>query len=517
MSSKHRVLTDNSRIIKNSGILYIRLFITSIITLFTSRIVLQSLGASDYGLYSVVGGIVVLMGFLNTVMVSTSYRFIAFEIGKGNSEGVNKVFNISLLIHIFLAFVVVLLAETLGSYYIHNYLNISYNRIEDAMFVFRFSVLATVFSIISIPYQALITAHEKFSILAFIDILLNFLKLGAVIILIYYLGNRLRLYSVLMAVISLVPPILFILFCRKVYASIIRWNFQRDKNKYKEMIGFSGWIMLGAGASVGKVQGAALIINSFFGTILNASFGIASQVNNVILMFSQNLGQAAIPQITKSFSSGNSDRTMQLVCYVSKYSFFLMLFPALPILLETDFILKLWLVKVPEYTTVFCQLMIINALIDCLSSGIPAAIQATGKIKYFQIILSTISLLSLPVAFILFRFGYPPFVIIVTYIIAALLNTVIQQILLKKLIRFDVKGFLKKSYLKILYVILCVSPLFLIRNLFQDSITRFILISSLSVMWFLFMVYLVGIENKEKELLLSELKKVYVKFQKRSK
>jgi O-antigen/teichoic acid export membrane protein len=508
-------MTDNSKIIKNSGILYIRLFVVSIITLFTSRIVLQSLGASDYGLYSVVGGIVVLMGLLNTVMVATSYRFIAFEIGIGNSEGVNKVFNITLLIHIFLAFLLFLFAETLGSYYIHHYLNIARNKIEDAMFVFRFSALASVFSIISIPFRALITAHEKFLVLTFVEILLNCLKLGAVIVLIYYLGNRLRLYSILIAAILLIPTILFILFCFKEYPSSIRWNFQRDKKKYKEIMGFSGWILLGAGASIGKVQGAALIINSFFGTVLNASFGIANQVNSVILMFPQNLGQAAIPQITKSYGSGNSDRTIQLVSSVAKYSFFLMILPALPVLLETDFILKLWLRQVPEYTSVFCQLMIINALIDCLSSGFHAAVQATGKIKYFQIIFSTISLISLPVAVVFFKLGYPPSTIIVIYIITTLLNTFIQQIFLSNLIRFGVKEFLKKTYLKIIYVVVCVSPLFLIRNLFQDDFIRFSLLSFLSVAWTLLIVYLVGMEKKEKELLISGLKKVYSKFRPR--
>lgn len=506
-------MSDNSRILKNSGILYIQLFISSVLGLIASRLVLQSLGASDFGLYSVVGGIVVMMNFLNTAMISTSFRYIAFEMGKGNLEGINKVFNISLVIHACLALLFVLFAETLGSCYIYHYLNIPINRIEDAMFVFRFSVLASVFSILSIPFQGLITAQEKFSIRALISVSSSILKLSAVIILLYFIGNRLRLYAVLMSVVILVTTILFILYCRKEYASIICWNFQRDKSKYKEMIGFSGWIMLGAGAIIGKVQGAALIINSFFGTILNASFGIANQVNSIVLMFSQNLSQAAIPQITKSYSSGNSDRTLQLVYYISKYSFFLMLFPSLPILLETEFILKLWLVEVPEYTTIFCQLMLIDALIVCLSSGIPAVVYATGKIKYFQLILSTTSLLSLPVAYMLFQFGYPPYSILVTYIVTASINVVIRQVLLKSLINFDVKIFIKKSYLKILYVVAFVSPLFFIRNLFQEGITRFILLSMLAVIWCLIGVYIVGIEKKEKVLVVSTLNKVCIKFQ----
>lgn len=488
------------------------MLITSIIGLVATCILLQSLGASDFGLYSVVGGIVVMMAFLNTVMVSTTYRYIAFELGKGDLVGANQVFNISLVIHLSLALLLILFAETLGRFYIQHYLNVPFDRVDDAIFVFRFSVLGTFFSIISIPFQGLITAQEKFSIRASIEIFRSLLRLCAVLIILCYLGNRLRLYSVLMMIVMLAPPALFFVYSRKKYSSIIRWNFQRNINKYKEMIGFSGWILLGAGASIGKVQGAALIINSFFGTILNASFGIANQINSIILVFSKNLGQAAVPQITKSYSSGNSERTIQLGFYIPKYSFFLMLLPALPILLETNFILELWLKEVPQYTYVFIKLMLINALIDIMHTGIPAVVQATGNIKWYQIILSTISLLSLPASYILFTLGYPPYSILLTYIVSSIVMVVVQLFLLKSVISFNVKEFIKKSYLKIFYVAIFVSPLFFIRNLYQQSITRFILISMLALIWVLTAVYVVGIEKKEKAFVVSTFNNAYVKF-----
>lgn len=499
-------MNDNTKIFKNSAILYARLLITSVIGLFTSRFVIQSLGSSDFGLYNVVGGMVFLMAFLNIVMTSTTYRYIAFELGRGNLEGVKKVFNISLVIHLCLVGVVIIFAETVGEYYITNYLNIQTNKIPDALFVFRFSLLGIAFSIISIPFQGLITAQENFSVQAVIEILRSLLSLCFAITIFYFLGNRLRLYSILSAIVMFLPALLFFLYSKKKYAEIVQWKFQRDKDKYKEMIGFSGWIMIGAGASVGKVQGAALIINSFFGTILNASFGIANQVNNIVIMFAQNLGQAAIPQITKSFSSGDTNRTLKLVSYISKYSFFLMLLPALPIILEIDYILTLWLGVVPKNTSIFVQLMIINALIDCLMAGIPAAIQASGKIKYFQIILSTISLLSLPFSYFLFKVGYPTYSILLTYIFTALVNVIICQVLLKKLINFNIKYFLKISYLKIFYVLAYISPVFFIRSLFQDGLTRFILLSTFAVIIVLIAVYHVGLEKKEKELLSSLIK-----------
>lgn len=507
-------MKDNTKILKNSGILYVKLIVTSIISLFISRIVLESLGVSDFGIYNVVGGIVVMANILTPALVATTFRYMSFEIGGGNLGGINKVFNISLVLHIIFALILLILAETLGRYYIYNKLNVPFERIDDAIYVFHFSVLAIIFSIITSPFQALITAQEKFSVIAVIEIVSVLLKLGIAIILLYYIGDRLRVYAILMTVIMAIPFILYLLYCYNKYKSIISWNFQQDKSKYKEMLGFSGWMLLGGAASISQVQGAALIINLFFGTILNASFGLANSINTIVLVFSRSLGQAAIPQITKSYGSGNTDRAMQLVCYISKYSFFLMLLPALPILLETDFILKLWLKNVPEYTTIFCQLMIINALVSCLGSGIPSVVQATGKIKYFQIIGSAISLLSLPIAYLLFKFGYPSYSILVVYIVSSLINVIVSQILLRYLINFDVKTFMKIAYLKIVYVVVFVSPLFLIRNLYPDNTVRFIFLLIISVVWFFIAVYLVGINKKEKELIGSTINNIYSKCKK---
>ena len=499
---------DNILILKNSGILFFRLLLTSAIGLFTSRFVIRSLGAADFGLYSVVGGVVVMMAFLNTVMVSTTYRYIAFEMGKGNNkEGINRVFNISLVIHLCLALLVLVLTETAGIHYVKNYLNVDTGKVVDALFVLRFSTYATIFSIISIPYQGLVTAQENFAVRATIEIFRSLLVFFVALVIVYYTGNRLRLYALLVALVSVVPALLFFIYCKHKYSEIIKWNFQYGKSKYKEMIGFSGWIMIGAAASVGKTTGSALIINAFFGTVLNAAFGIANQVNSIVLMFARNLGQAAIPQITKSFSSGNTNRTIKLVAYISKYTCFLMLLPSLPILLETDFLLTLWLGDLPPYTLIFCQLSIINALIDSLGSGIPAAVNATGKIKYFQIILSTTSLLSLPIAYFLFKAGYSPSSILVAFVTTSIINVVVRQILLKKLINFNVIYFLKTSYLKILYVSVFIAPLFFIQEFFPAGFSRFIFFSLFAVSWLISVIYFIGIEKEEKEMLRLILKK----------
>lgn len=434
-------------------------------------------------------------------MITTTYRYIAFEMGKGNKEGVNKVFNISLVIHLCLALLVLALTEIVGVYYVNNYLNVEPGKLNDALFVLRFSTYATFFSILSIPYEGLVVAHENFKVQAIIEFIRSFLGLLIAIAIVYYIGNKLKLYALLIAFLSIVPSVLFLVYCKRKYSEIVRWNFQRDKSKYKEMIGFSGWVMLGAASSVGQSTVSNLIINSFFGTLMNAAFGIANQVNSIVAMFAGNLGRVAIPQITKSFSRGDNDRTFDLTVYVSKYTFFLMMIPSLPILLETSYLLTLWLGDVPQYTVIFCRLMIVNALLYSLFSGLPALIHATGKIKYFQIIGSAISLSSLPIAWFLFKNGYPPPTIIALMIITVVINLFVSQVLLKKIINFNIRLFLTKSYLKILYVTILVAPLFFVRELFADGLSRFVLLSMFAVCWLLAAIYFAGIEKKEKEML----------------
>jgi O-antigen/teichoic acid export membrane protein len=501
-------MNENKKIATNTLLLYARLFITTVVGLIATRIVFDNLGVADFGLYNVVGGVVTMIGFLNIVMISTTYRFIAFEIGRKDNDAINKVFNISLLIHIGIAFLLIVFAETIGVWYINNSLNVVPEQTGNALFVFRFSMLAIIFNVFSVPFQGLITALEKFSVRVSIKIIRSVLNLFFVMSLIYFTGDKLRLYAVLMALLSLIPASLFIIYCKKKYASFTKWKIQRDKAKYKEMIAFSGWIMLGAAASVGQTQGSALVINAFFGTILNASFGIATQLNSFVSMMARNLGQAAIPQIIKSHSGGDKKRMLLLVTYISKYSFFLMLLPALPILLETEYLLKLWLGDIPAYTVIFTRLMIVIGLLDSVRAGLPAAIQATGKIKWFQIIGSIILLASLPISYLLFELGFLPYSIQIIFIGASLLNTIVALFLLKCLLNFDIEFLIKTAYTRIIYICILILPLYFLHGLFQESLWRFILSTSVSVCWLLIVVYLFGMDTNEKIIIAGNIKLV---------
>lgn len=493
-------MNENKQIAINSLILYLRLIITSIIGLIISRFVLESLGTSDFGLYSVVGGIVVMLNILNTAMMSTTYRFIAFEIGNIKNGNPNKIFNISLILHVFFSVLILIFGEIIGSYYVYNHLKIESAQYSDAMFVLRISIWSSVINMISTPFQGLLIALEKFSITSSIEVLTAFIKLGFVFLLLNYTGNNLRFYSISMLIVIIVTVSLYTLYCYIYYIDIVKFKFYYDWSKYKELLLFSSWILLGATSSLCKTQGAAIIVNYFFGTILNAAYGIANQLNSFVLMFTKNITSAAIPQITKSYSKGDSNRSVEIVAYISKYSFFLMLIPALPILLQTELLLQLWLINIPPFTILFVQLMIIDALIGCLGSGIPALIQATGRIKVFQFSLSFLSLAALPISYIFFENKYPPYSILIIFCIMSLGERLISLYLLRKLLNFDIKSFTKFSYLRIFYVIISLSPLLFLNKLTQGIPSK-ILLLFISEVTLLIVIYLVGMTNKERLIL----------------
>lgn len=469
-------MSENKKIAKNTLILYIRLFITTIIGLYTSRVILHELGASDYGLYAVVGGVIAMMNFLNTTMIATSYRYIAYELGRGKEGDANKIFNITLVIHIILVLGLVLFVETVGVYYVYNFLNVDAAKIPDAIFVLRFTELATVFSILAVPFQALITAQEKFVIRATIEIIRALLKLILAILIIYYVGNKLRYYSVLMFFIMLIPPLLFFLYSIYKYRDIIKWHFQTTIKEYTSMLKYTLWIMIGAIASIGKLQGTTIILNLFFGTVINAAYGIASQLNTFIRMFATNLSQAAIPQITKSYSGGNENRTLNLTYAIPRFTFFMMLIPAIPLIIGIKPILELWLGVVPNYTSYFAVLMIVEGLIASLGGGLDAMIQATGKIKQFQIAYTILSLSTLPASYALLQIDLPPYIVVLTFILSTIAIFILQLMNLRQLTSFCIADFYNSSMKRIVYVLISVMPLYALSFFINDNLYKTILI-----------------------------------------
>ena len=481
-------LSKNKRIAYNTVVLYVKLILTTIIGLYSSRYVLAALGVSDYGLYAIIGGIVTIMNFLGSVMTTTSYRFITVELGKQEKGDLNRVYNSVRVIHILLAALLLIVGETIGVYYVENYLNVPSEKISDAIFVLHWSIFTSIITILSIPSNGLMIAKEKFLFTASLEITKTILKLILVIFLTYYLGNRLRLYAILTFIYMALPPVCTIIYCQIKEKEITKWNIQFDKSEYKNIFSFASWIMLGAGSTIAQNQGLAVIINIFFSTAVNAAYGLASQINTYVMTFVKSIGQAAIPQIMKNFSTGNISESQSLVYHIAKYSFFIVLFPAVPCIFYIDIILELWLENVPDYSSQFATLLILSNTFWCLSTGFDSTIQAGGNIKRYQIGFCIINLTCLPISVILFSLGLPPYAITSYIIISNFLLLLLQISILRNLKAFSWKEYYAITIKPALKVLLSLIPILIISSHYKIESKLTLLVSGT-----LFFVIYIGV------------------------
>lgn len=498
---------ENKKIAINTIIIFIRLVIVSIAGLLVSRVVLQKLGASDFGLYHVVGGIVLLLNVFNSALTSTTYRYIAYELGKKNKGNPNLVFNTSFAIHAFMAVCILLIGLPVGEWYINGYLNVEPGRLDDAFFVFRISVLTASVSTLLVPYNGLLTAFEKFNVTAIIDISVQLLRLFMVYTLLDIADDSLRAYSLIMMTFTLTGSGSYLFYSIFKYKEIIRPRIVRNLKLYKEMLVFAFWTLFGAVANIGKSQGSNIIVNFFFGTIVNGAFAIAYQVESFTLMFARCLNNAAIPQITKNLSGGNSERSVSLTSYISKYTYFLMLFVAFPVMLDIDFLLDLWLDKVPEGAGLYCNLMILGCLFGCLGEGIPALVNATGKIKNYQLVVNLFLLSGLPISFLLFKFGMPVQALLIVYCIIGALCAFLKLYMLRRLIEFDVVNFMKISYLRMLLVSIPLIFIYMVYDVTGFSFLEHILGLIFMEILLCLSIILLGFDKQERIVILNKIRK----------
>ncbi len=506
---------DNTKIFINTIFLYFKLIISTFIGLYVSREVLRILGESDFGLYAVVGGIVALMNFLSTVMSSTSYRFIAIEIGKGENGDVNKIFNTVLVIHSFLAIIVLIFGNTVGMWYVNNHLNVAAEKIADAQYILHTSIFIAMANVLSVPCLGLIVAKEKFFYNSMLEIFCSLLKLAFIIFLTYAVGNKLRLYASIMLLVDIVKVSAVYIYCIIKDRPTLRWKINRCINDYKAIFSYSGWIMLGATACVGQTQGLAIIINKFFTTAVNAAFGVAQQVNSYIMMFVRSVSQAAVPQMMKNYSGGNTERTISLLNHITKYAFFIMLFPAIPCMICMQSVLDLWLVNPPAYTAEFAVFLLINGLVNCLGVGFDTVIQATGKIKKYQIGFSTIYLLTLPVSILLFALKLAPYSIIIANIGLAICQLAWQSHILTKLTDFKIGVYVRKTIVPVGKVTLCITPLFILSQWSTPSLLVIGGISIITSLYLIIAIYFCGFDLEEKSIVKKITSKILRKLWKR--
>ena len=508
-------MNDKKRIALNTLVLYAKLIISIVISFMASRYVLKALGASDYGLYNVVGGVVAMMNLLATSMIATSYRYVAVEMGKGENGNVNKVYNTIFIIHVALALLLILIGETVGIYYVNNYLNVAVDKIPDAKFVLHLSLATTAFTVISIPADGLIVAREKFIYTSILKIVTSLLTLAICVYLCSYGENRLRLYAIVLAIIHLITPLGYQAYCWITCKDFVRFNLNKNIHDYLGVLSFTFWMFIGAIAHVGRIQGASIIMNLFFGTVINAAFGFASQVSQATGMFTSTLRQAAIPQIMKNQGGGNEEKSLQLVYVVSRFSFLLMLLPAVPLLFTVDYVLKLWLKNPPEFTGIFIVYLLINGLISNFGAGFDASIQATGKVRKNQIGYSLINLALLPAMYIAYKlFGAPVYANMIIMIVCTIITLLFQIYIMRQLTSFDLKIYLGQTVVPCLASIaLAIVPLYYIRDWFGDSISSFVAFCTISEVYIGSVIFLVGLKKNERHMLWNYFdKKVLKRF-----
>lgn len=398
---------NNKKIAKNTIVLYFRMFLTMVIGVFTSRIVLQALGIEDYGVYNVVGGITTMFVFINSSMSVASSRFIAFAIGKQDIEYEEKIFGHILYIHYAIGIIITLLIETIGLWFLYHKLSIPLERMNAAFWVLQFSAVTCFLNVICTPYNSLIVSHEKLSSFAYISILESCLKLGICYITLYSSTDKLILYAFLLMCISLLIRFIYVIYAHKNF-NATHGKINIEKKIFYEIAAFAGWNTLGNIALVTIDQGVSILLNIFFGPIVNASRGVATQINNVIMGFSNNIRMAINPQITKSYSQGNIAYMHDLIRISSIYPFFMILVCFIPLWLIGDFLLHIWLVEVPKYALSFLRLSLIYTLVNSFANPIIIGIHATGQIKKFQLIEGLLMLLTLPTTYLFLKLGYSP-------------------------------------------------------------------------------------------------------------
>ena len=499
---------SNKRIAKNTLMLYLRMFLTMAISLYTSRVVLSTLGIEDYGTYNVVGGIVVMFTFINGAMSTATMRYITFELGRGNIERLKTVFRTSIQVFVILAFIIVLLSETIGLWFLYHKLTIAPDRMTAALWVFQISIIDCVLRMIVIPFNAEVISHEKMSTFAYLSILDVTLKLIIVYLLQAIPFDKLIIYALLMFAVSIIHISIYLIYCFKHFPEI-NFQFRLDKPLLKEMTSFAGWGLFGNLAGVLYNQGLNMLLNIFFGPVVNAARGVALQVQGTVQSFIVNFQMALNPQITKSYAKGNLDRMHSLIFTSSKFSFFLLFILALPITIEANQILGVWLKEVPNHSVSFIRLLFSIALIETLANPLVISNQATGKVKKYQIVVGGIQLLIVPIAYIVLKLrGNPESVYLVQFVIMLCAQTA-RIFMIKPLIQLPLKKYFNEVIVRVLIVAITapIIPLFIYFNTHVMSTTNFFMVCLFSVISVFISIYLIGITQNERQMILSYLQK----------
>lgn len=503
---------NNKRIAKNTLLLYIRMIFTMLISLYTSRVILNTLGITDFGIYNVVGGIISLLGFVTSSLGGASSRYITFELGKGNKNKLKKIFGNILSIHILFSIAIFILGETIGLWFFYNKLQIPLERFNAAFWVYQFSIFTSILSFISIPYNAVIIAHEKMSAFAYISIIDIILKLLIVYLLLIIPYDKLIIYSILFFCIQAFDRIIYGVYCSKHFEET-HTKLQIDKNLFKELFDFAFWTMGGNLACIGYTQGLNILLNIFFGPAINAARGIAVQVQSVVRNFCLNFQTAINPQITKNYAKKDLAQMHSLIQISSKYSFLLLYLISLPLILEAPIVLKWWLGIVPEHTINFLRIILCTSLVVSLSNPLVISIYATGVIKKFQIIEGSLLLCIVPIAYVCLKlYTIAPEIVFIIHLIIELITQVVRIKLVLPHIEMKEQVYYRQIIIPIFKVVIVSASIpILIYNHLQPNFFSFLLLCTTCVISIISTTYFLGCDANEREYIKSKLKSLRLK------
>ena len=499
---------NNKRIAKNTLMLYIRMILIMLVSLYTSRVILKALGVENFGLYNVIGGVVVLFTFINNAMVNSTQRFLNFEIGRNNHEEAQKVFSASLNIHFLIAGIFFLLAETVGLWFLNKYILIPDGRETAANWVYQFSIIVSMLNIIRSPYNAAIIAHEHMSFYAYVSVIEVMLKL-AIVYMVYLFADRLIAYAFLMMLVTLIVLGAYYVFCRKKY-QICRYRFEYDRKRYLALAGFSGWSLFGSFANIGASQGINIILNMFFGVAVNAAMGIANQVNAAVYQFVSNFQTAFNPQIIKSYAEGDRTYFISLIINTSRYSFLLLFLLALPIYICCPEILSIWLGTVPDYAVEFCRLMLLFLLIDAVQGPLWVSAQATGRIRNYQILMSALILLNLPITYVLLIFFKNPEIALIVRVAVNFVTAIVRVVYLNHLYNFPIGRYIKEVFIRCLMVLVISYPIpYLVHKAMGTTLIDTVMNIFIALACAVIVIASVGLQSKERVLIKSKTKQIF--------
>lgn len=496
---------NTRRIAKNTLILYVRTLFTMLVSLYTSRVILNTLGVSDFGINNVVGGVVSMFSVISSSLSSSISRFITFELGHGDINKLKRIFSTSVNIQIGIALIIVILAECIGVWFVNHKLNIPTDRLVAANWVFQCSLLSFAIGLISVPYNACIIAHERMSVFAYMSILETILKLVIVYMLFISPYDKLISYAVLFVVVSLIMRLIYGWYCNKHFVES-HYEFIYDRPLIKEMTGFAGWSFFGNTAYMLNTQGVDMLINIFFGVTLNAAKGVASQVQNAVMQFVGNFTVAINPQITKSYASGDREYMNKLVCRGARFSYFLLLIFIVPIVCEGDYILYLWLKTVPEYTPLFLRLILLGSLMTLLGNTMLTAISATGKIKKYQLTVTIVGCFVFPLTWLAFRIGFPPETTYYIYIVIYFLLVFVRLYIAKDLLNFSIWLYLYNVVFRVIIVsiVAFILPLLVICYL-EPGFLRLCISCIVGLISSLLTINILGLEKAEREMICKKI------------